>query len=63
MALSVRMMVASEIDILDEYFQNSTPEHLEMLGVNRRVCPAGRPGTNDWSASLTFPSRNDRFCT
>jgi len=35
MALTVREMAGSEIDILIEYFLGSTPEHLEILGVDR----------------------------
>jgi len=34
MALSVRMMIASEIDLICDYFENATTEHLETLGVD-----------------------------
>jgi RimJ/RimL family protein N-acetyltransferase len=34
MTLTVREMMSSEVDVIIEYFQNSTPEHLEMLGVD-----------------------------
>ena len=40
MALSVRMMIVPEIDLLDDYFQNSPPEHLEMLGVDPTRLPS-----------------------
>ena len=34
MTLTVREMMNSEADIIIEYFHNSTPEHLEILGVD-----------------------------
>jgi len=39
MALTVREMAGSEIDIIIEYFLGSTPEHLEILGVDRSRLP------------------------
>ena len=34
MTLTVREMTAAETDLIIDYFQNSTPEHLETLGVD-----------------------------
>ena len=34
MTLTVREMTSSEVDLIIEYFLQSTPEHLEMLGVD-----------------------------
>ena len=48
MALSVRVMIASEIDFVSDYFQNSTPEHLEMLGVD----PSRLPSRTAWRERL-----------
>jgi RimJ/RimL family protein N-acetyltransferase len=48
MALSVRLMIVSEIDLLSDYFQNSTPEHLEMLGVD----PTRLPSPSVWHERL-----------
>jgi RimJ/RimL family protein N-acetyltransferase len=48
MALTVREMVRSETDIIIEYFQNSTPEHLEMLGVD----PTRFPPVGPWRERL-----------
>jgi len=39
MALTVREMAGSEIDIIIEYFLGSTPEHLEILGVDPSRLP------------------------
>jgi RimJ/RimL family protein N-acetyltransferase len=42
MALTVREMTAAETDIIIDYFQNASPEHLETLGVDpTRIPPAG----------------------
>jgi RimJ/RimL family protein N-acetyltransferase len=48
MALSVRMMIVPEIDLLNDYFQYSTPEHLEMLGVD----PTRLPSRSAWHDRL-----------
>jgi len=48
MALSVRMMIVPEIDFLDDYFQSSPPEHLEMLGVD----PTRLPSRSAWHERL-----------
>jgi RimJ/RimL family protein N-acetyltransferase len=40
MTLTVREMAGSEIDIINEYFLRSTPEHLEILGVDPSRLPA-----------------------
>jgi RimJ/RimL family protein N-acetyltransferase len=44
MTLTVREMVSSEVDVVIEYFQNSTPEHLELLGVD----PTRLPPLESW---------------
>ena len=40
MTLTVREMTAAETDLIVEYFLNSTPEHLEMLGVDPTRFPS-----------------------
>jgi RimJ/RimL family protein N-acetyltransferase len=40
MTLTVREMAGSEIDIIIEYFLRSTPEHLEILGIDPTRLPA-----------------------
>ena len=40
MTLAVREMTGSEVDIIIDYFQNATPEHLETLGVDPTRLPA-----------------------
>ena len=40
MALLVREMAPSEVDLIIDYFHESTPEHLEMLGVDPSRLPA-----------------------
>src|ERR1700719_589623 len=37
-------MAASEVDLIIDYFHESTPEHLEMLGVD----PSRLPGRSLW---------------
>ena len=44
MTLSVREMTVVEFDLIIEYFLGSTPEHLEMLGVD----PARLPAPEAW---------------
>ncbi|WP_245283596.1 hypothetical protein [Bradyrhizobium sp. URHD0069] len=39
MTLTVREMTGSEVDIIIDYFQKSTPEHLEILGVDPTRLP------------------------
>jgi len=39
MTLAVREMAEAEIDIVSEYFRSSTPEHLEILGVDPTRLP------------------------
>src|SRR5579871_1894479 len=39
MEIEAREMVAGEIDIVIDYFHSSTPEHLEMLGVDPTRLP------------------------
>jgi RimJ/RimL family protein N-acetyltransferase len=48
MTLTVREMMGSEVDIIIEYFQSSTPEHLEMLGVD----PTRLPAAESWRERL-----------
>jgi RimJ/RimL family protein N-acetyltransferase len=44
MTLTVREMVGTEFDLVVEYFLKSTPEHLEMLGVD----PTRLPTPESW---------------
>jgi hypothetical protein len=45
MALAVREMAVSEVDIVIDYFHGSSPEHLEMLGVDpTRLSTPGENG-------------------
>lgn len=44
MTLTVREMMSAEVDLIIEYFQNATPEHLETLGVD----PTRLPPVDAW---------------
>ncbi len=44
MTLTVREMMVAEADLIVDYFLNSTPEHLEMLGVD----PTRLPPAANW---------------
>ena len=48
MSLTVREMTAAETDLIVEYFLHSTPEHLEMLGVD----PTRFPSAASWREFL-----------
>ena len=48
MRLTVREMLGSEIDLIIDYFQRSTPEHLETLGVD----PTRLPPVDGWRDRL-----------
>jgi RimJ/RimL family protein N-acetyltransferase len=48
MALTVREMMSSEVNIIIQYFQDSTPEHLETLGVD----PTRLPPAQSWRERL-----------
>jgi len=48
MTLTVREMMASEVDVIIQYFQDSTPEHLETLGVD----PTSLPPVQSWRERL-----------
>jgi RimJ/RimL family protein N-acetyltransferase len=48
MALTVREMMSSEVNIIIQYFQDSTPEHLETLGVD----PSRLPPAQSWRERL-----------
>ena len=48
MTLTVREMTAAETDLIVEYFLHSTPEHLEMLGVD----PTRFPPAASWRERL-----------
>jgi RimJ/RimL family protein N-acetyltransferase len=48
MSLTVREMMDSEVDLIIEYFQKSTPEHLETLGVD----PSRLPPVESWRERL-----------
>jgi len=47
MSLVVREMTVDEVDLVIDYFHRSTPEHLQMLGVD----PGRLPAREDWRAS------------
>jgi len=48
MTLTVREMLGSEVDLIIDYFQSSTPEHLEILGVD----PTRLPPVESWRDRL-----------
>jgi RimJ/RimL family protein N-acetyltransferase len=48
MTLTVRQMMDSEVDLIIDYFQRSTPEHLEALGVD----PSRLPAVDGWRDRL-----------
>ena len=48
MTLTVREMTSSEVNIIIQYFQDSTPEHLETLGVD----PTRLPPAQSWRERL-----------
>ena len=48
MTLTVREMTAAETDLIVEYFLHSTPEHLEILGVD----PTRFPSAASWRERL-----------
>jgi hypothetical protein len=48
MTLTVREMMASEVDVIIEYFQSSTPERLETLSVD----PTRLPPVESWRERL-----------
>ena len=48
MALAVREMTGSEVDLVIDYFLNATPEHLETLGVD----PTRLPPSESWRERL-----------
>lgn len=48
MALAVREMKVSEVDIVIDYFHGAPPEHLEMLGVD----PTRLPTPGAWRERL-----------
>ena len=48
MTLTVREMMSSEVNIIIQYFQDSTPEHLEILGVD----PSRLPPAQSWRERL-----------
>ena len=48
MTRTVREMVSSEVDLIIDYFQSATPEHLETLGVD----PTRLPPAENWRERL-----------
>jgi RimJ/RimL family protein N-acetyltransferase len=48
MPLSVRSMAMSEVGLIIDYFQQATPEHLDMLGVD----PTRLPSRSGWQERL-----------
>ena len=47
---TVRIMKLSEVDIVIDYFHNSTPEHLEILGID----PTRLPDPGKWKEYYKF---------
>ena len=48
MSLTVREMAVSEVELVIDYFHASTPEHLELIGVD----PKRLPQREDWRVLL-----------
>ena len=59
MALTVREMMSSEVNIIIQYFQDSTPEHLETLGVDPSRLPRHKAGASACSANARSRSSNE----
>ena len=59
MVLSVRAMTVSEVSLIIDYFYTSTPEHLEMLGVDPTRMPS-RSGLAIGTERLVAASSNCR---
>lgn len=55
MTPTVREMMDSEVDIIIEYFQSATPEHLEMLGVDPTRLPPVEPWRERLRRECTLP--------
>ena len=55
MALAVRQMGISEVDIMIDYFHGSSPEHLEMLGVDPTRLPAPPAWRERLHRQFSFP--------
>jgi RimJ/RimL family protein N-acetyltransferase len=49
-SLVVREMEIDEVDLIVDYFHESTPEHLDLLGVDRDLLPA----PEDWRARYAY---------
>lgn len=56
MSLTVREMTAAETDIIIEYFQTSTPEHLETLGVDPSRLPPVEPWRDRFRRECGLPA-------
>lgn len=50
MFLVVREMAIDEVDLIIDYFHKSTPEHLDLLGVDPKLLPA----PDHWRAWYTY---------
>src|ERR1700737_4526414 len=60
MNLTVREMMGSEVDVIIQYFQSATPEHLETLGVD----PTRMPPVEGWRerlAPMHAPDRSESY--
>ncbi len=57
MSLVVREMSASEVGLIIDYFHGSTPEHLELLGVDPTRLPPAEPWRARYSRECDAPVR------
>jgi RimJ/RimL family protein N-acetyltransferase len=55
MPLTVREMTVEEVDLIVGYFHNSTPEHLETLGVDPTRLPAPEAWRDRYRREYTLP--------
>jgi RimJ/RimL family protein N-acetyltransferase len=55
MQLTVREMAIEEVDLIVGYFHNSTPEHLEILGVDPTRLPAPEAWRDRYRREITLP--------
>ncbi len=57
MGLMVRAMTVSEIDLIIDYFHESTTEHLEMLGVDPTRLPSPKAWRQRYEHEFSLPLR------
>lgn len=55
MAIAVRLITITEVDLIIDYFWQSTPEHLEMLGVDPTRLPTVDRWRKRFQRELTLP--------